>query len=58
MGLLTGRQPRAAAADKDRQITELRHEIKNSIQVVQSGNRLIQNMSGAIALNAPRRREQ
>lgn len=33
------------------EITQLRHEIKNNIQAVQSGNRILQSMSGVIELN-------
>lgn len=33
------------------EIIRLRHEIKNSIQAVQSGNRILQSMSGVIDLN-------
>lgn len=34
-----------------RELVHLRHEIRNSIQAVQSGNRLLKSMSGAIELN-------
>lgn len=44
--------PRAAKAEA----LELRHEILNSIQAVQSGNRILRSMSGVIELN--RRRPQ
>lgn len=33
------------------EIIQLRHEIKNNIQAVQSGNRILQSMSGVIELN-------
>jgi hypothetical protein len=29
----------------------LRHELKNSIQAIQGGNRILQSMSGVIELN-------
>lgn len=32
------------------EITTLRHEINNSIQAIQSGNRVLQSMSGMIEL--------
>lgn len=36
---------------REREITHLKHEIKNSIQAVQSGNRILQSMSGVVELN-------
>lgn len=33
------------------EIVSLRHELKNSIQAVQSGNRILQSMSRVIELN-------
>lgn len=32
-------------------ITELRHELKNSIQAVQSGNRVLRSYQGMVELN-------
>lgn len=36
------------------EITQLRHEIVNNIQAVQSGNRILRSMSGVIELNKRR----
>ena len=35
-------------------VTELRHELKNSIQAVQSGNRIVKPYSGMIEINNKR----
>lgn len=49
--LLSGRKPREVTEAREREITSLRHEVKNSIQAVQSGQRILQTMSGVIDLN-------
>lgn len=36
---------------REKEITHLKHEIKNSIQAVQSGNRILQSMAGVVELN-------
>lgn len=41
-----------------REIVELRHEIKNSIQAVQSGNRVLQSMTKVVELNHRRSKPQ
>lgn len=46
--MLSGRKPREAVEAREREITHLRHEFKNSVQAVQ---RLLQTMSGVIDLN-------
>ena len=49
--LLSGQQPREEKEAREREIASLRHDVKNSIQAVQSGRRIIQTMSGVIELN-------
>lgn len=49
--LLAGKRPREEEEAREREITHLRHDVKNSIQAVQSGRRIIQTMSGMIELN-------
>lgn len=49
--LLSGQRPREEKEAREREITSLRHDVKNSIQAVQSGRRIIQTMSGVIELN-------
>jgi hypothetical protein len=48
---LSGRKPREVTEEREREITSLRHEVKNSIQAVQSGQRILQTMSGVIELD-------
>ena len=36
---------------REKEIVNLKHEIKNSIQAVQSGNRILQSMAGVVELN-------
>lgn len=48
---LSGRKPREETEAREREITTLRHDVKNSIQAVQSGQRILQTMSGVIDLN-------
>lgn len=49
--LLSGQRSREEKEAREREITSLRHDVKNSIQAVQSGRRIIQTMSGVIELN-------
>lgn len=49
--LLSGKRPREEVEAREREITTLRHEVRNSIQAVQSGQRILQTMSGVIELN-------
>lgn len=49
--LLSGRPPREVREARETEIRELKSEITNSIQAVQSGNRLLQSLSGMIELN-------
>ena len=49
--LLSGRKPREVIEARDLEIKTLQHEVKNSIQAVQSGQRILQTMSGVIDLN-------
>lgn len=49
--LLSGQRSREEKEAREREITTLRHDVKNSIQAVQSGRRIIQTMSGVIELN-------
>lgn len=48
---LSGRTPRDKRAAKEREIEEVKSEIRNSIQAVQSGNRILQSLSGVVELN-------
>lgn len=41
-----------------KEIVQLRHEIKNSIQAVQSGNRVLQSMTKVVELNNRRSKPQ
>lgn len=49
--VLSGQKPREEVVAREEEITTLHHEIKNSIQAVQSGQRILQTMSGVIELN-------
>ena len=48
---LSGRKPREVTEARELEIKTLRHDVKNSIQAVQSGQRLLRTMSGVIELN-------
>ena len=49
--LLSGRKPREVIEARELEIKTLHHDVKNSIQAVQSGQRLLRTMSGVIELN-------
>lgn len=51
---ISGQRPREVTEALDREITDLQHEVTNSIHAVRSGHRLLQTMSGAIDLNRRR----
>lgn len=48
---LSGQRPPEEREAREREIMYLCHKINNSIQVVQSGQRILNNMSGVIELN-------
>lgn len=48
---LSGRTPREKRAAKEQEIEQVKGEIRDSIQAVQSGNRILQSLSGVIELN-------
>lgn len=36
---------------REEELTKLRHEVNQTIQAVQSGNRILQSMAGVVELN-------
>lgn len=44
-------RPEKERVEREEELTKLQHEINQSIQAVQSGNRILQSMAGVVELN-------
>jgi len=44
-------RPDKEREEREKELTRLQHEINQTIQAVQSGNRILQSMSGVVELN-------
>lgn len=49
--LLTGRASKEERAAVDREILEHKGAIRNSVQAIQAGNRILESLSGTMELN-------
>jgi hypothetical protein len=44
-------RPEKERKEREKELTQLQHEINQTIQAVQSGNRILQSMAGVVELN-------